>query len=176
MVENLIVGFILGTIKVLVSLLFSVASVYFAIRVFDSITSEIDEWREIRRGNIAVSIYFGAVIFTFSLIIAPSLQDIYSDVSSLTDSFSVAMLVLLGLDLVELILTIIIASIALYLTLLMIDAFSHNMRKFQQLKQGNIAVAITMSAILLGVGIIIREGVLSLASLLNPMNILVGPI
>lgn len=171
---NVILAFFLGVIKLLFSLLFSVAAVYFAIRVFDAITGELDEWREIKKGNVAVSIYFGAVIFTFSLIIAPSLLNISGEINSFTDSMNVGMLLFLIVDIVGLIFTILLSAIALYLTILMIDAFSHGMKKFKQIKNGNIAVAITLAAILLAVGIVIQQGVVSLSHLIDPTTIFVA--
>ncbi len=167
------VDFILTSIDILIDLLFGISAVYFAIWLFDGLTKEIAEWKEIKKGNIAVAIYFATVIFSLALIMAPQLKSVVSDVYTMTYSFSEAITIFFLFDLVELVVTIIIAAFLIYVTLKTIDWLSHGMHKFEQLKRGNIAVAIIMSVILLAVILITQPSITHLCELLNPVNLMV---
>ncbi|MEM4295820.1 MAG: DUF350 domain-containing protein [Candidatus Anstonellales archaeon] len=168
-----VLALVLSVLKIVLSLLFSVAAVYFAIRFFDYLTKGIDEWKEIAKGNIAVSIYLAAFIFTVSLIIEPSLGKLSLDIANIIDKLSIAVLIFFVFDLLALVITIIISALVLYIALHLIDALSHGMKKFEQLKKGNVAVAITLAAILIAIGFIIRQGVSIIMDLLNPFNFFV---
>ncbi len=170
---NPALAFIISSIDLLISLLLGISAVYFAIWLFDGITREVEEWKEIKKGNIAVAIYFGTVILGFAFIMEPQLVSISQDITSLSMNFGEAVLIYFLFDLVKLVVTIIIAAFVLYITLVMIDSLSHGMHKFEQLKKGNIAVAITMSVILIAVVIILQDGITTLANLIDPINLLV---
>jgi uncharacterized membrane protein YjfL (UPF0719 family) len=164
----------LGILKVLISLVFSVAAVYFAIRFFDWLTKGIDEWKEIAKGNVAVAIYLAAFVFTVSLILEPGLSKLTTDISSFfSNGFALNILIWFTFDLLSLILTIIISSLVLYVAIHLIDYLSHGMKKFEQLKKGNVAVAIILAAILIAVGLVIRQGVSVLVELTDPFRFII---
>ena len=52
-----------------VGLILAIFSIYIAINVLDKITVGIDEFKELRKGNVAVAIIMAAVLFAVSFII-----------------------------------------------------------------------------------------------------------
>jgi uncharacterized membrane protein YjfL (UPF0719 family) len=173
MVLAFLSSLVIAALKIFLSLLFGVTAVYFAIRFFDYLTKGIDEWKEIKKGNVAVAIYLASFIFTVALIIEPSLGRLTGDISLLFNKLTLAVLLIFVFDLLGLFITIIISSLVLLITIHLIDYLSHGMKKFEQLKRGNVAVAILLAAIILAVGIVIREGVATAFEILNPFNLLV---
>ena len=47
----------------------AILSIYVAISILDKITVDIDEFKELKRGNVAIAIIMAAVLFAVSVVI-----------------------------------------------------------------------------------------------------------
>jgi uncharacterized membrane protein YjfL (UPF0719 family) len=65
---------IVGLVNLAVGVILSVLSIYVAVNVLDKITVGIDEFKELKRGNIAVAILMAAVLFAVSYVISGSVS------------------------------------------------------------------------------------------------------
>lgn len=65
----ILVGFGIGIVQLLVGLAVAVFSINVAIRVLDKITTEMDEMKELKRGNVAVAILMSGVLIAVSTVI-----------------------------------------------------------------------------------------------------------
>ena len=68
-VMELLAALIIGIVNLFIGLVLAVFSIYVAISVLDKITVGIDEFRELRKGNVAVAIMMAAVLFAVSFVI-----------------------------------------------------------------------------------------------------------
>ena len=64
----------------------------------------------------------------------------------------------------QLILGIILAIAAIYLALNVLDKLTKGIDEFEELKKGNVAVALEMAGVIIAVAIIIQAGVLGITS------------
>ncbi len=57
------------TVELAIALLVAVLSLFLAIKVFDKLTKGIDEWAELKRGNMAVAIVLSAIIIAVAIMV-----------------------------------------------------------------------------------------------------------
>ncbi|VVC01522.1 Uncharacterised protein [uncultured archaeon] len=59
----------IGLVNLAIGVVFSIFSIYIAVNVLDKITVGIDEFKELRKGNVAVAIIMAAVLIAVSFVI-----------------------------------------------------------------------------------------------------------
>src|SRR5512143_1775597 len=59
--------------QLVISIISAAIVAYLSVWLFDRATRGIDEWAELRKGNIAVGIVLGAVIFGVAIVLHPAL-------------------------------------------------------------------------------------------------------
>ncbi|MFH1286106.1 MAG: DUF350 domain-containing protein [Candidatus Micrarchaeota archaeon] len=72
----IVVAVIVGATKLVWSLLIAVLSVYIAIVILDKITTDIDEMKELEKGNVAVAVLMAGVLLAVSVVIQAGVQGI----------------------------------------------------------------------------------------------------
>ncbi|MFA6907560.1 MAG: DUF350 domain-containing protein [Candidatus Micrarchaeia archaeon] len=60
---------LIGVVNLIMGVILAVLSIYVAIVMLDKITVGIDEFKELKRGNVAVAIMMAAVLFAVSFVI-----------------------------------------------------------------------------------------------------------
>ena len=60
---------LIGVVNLIVGVILAILSIYVAISMLDKITVGIDEFKELKRGNVAIAIIMAAVIFAVSFVI-----------------------------------------------------------------------------------------------------------
>jgi uncharacterized membrane protein YjfL (UPF0719 family) len=111
------------------------------------ITRDIDEERELANGNIAVGIVIAAVFIAIALVVESGVSGLSVGINKAIDVglFSADGMLANGSALVQLILCIVLAIAAIYLALTILERLTMNVREFEELKKGNIAVALEMA-------------------------------
>ena len=64
-------------LQLLVGLMLAVLSILFSVWLFDRLTTDLDEWAELKRGNVAVAALLAGVIVSVALLISVALTGIY---------------------------------------------------------------------------------------------------
>ncbi|MFA5106443.1 MAG: DUF350 domain-containing protein [Candidatus Micrarchaeia archaeon] len=72
----LVVALGIGILNLLIGLAAAVVSIYLAMSILDKITVELDEWKEIAKGNVAVAIMMAAVLFAVSFVVQAGVSGI----------------------------------------------------------------------------------------------------
>lgn len=144
----------------IIGLVFAIFSVYLGIRVLDILTKELDEWKEIAKGNVAVGIVVAAVVLSVAIVIEPTVSTISLTTSARATfvEFAVELLSML----VNLIIGIVAAMIGVYFAITVFDQLTPNINDLKELKKGNLAVAILLGAVILAVSFVIKGAVVSL--------------
>lgn len=170
--DYVVVGLIFAFVQLVLGLFLAMGSVYIGIKMFDKLTEGIDEMAELKRGNVAVALLLGAIIFSIANVVE-------GGVSGLTQTFSGSltqgeMLVSFVIGLANLVVSLILAVLAIYLSINVLDRITVGIDEFKELKRGNVAVAIIMAAVLLAVSFVIRGAVASMSSYLSPQALAGG--
>ena len=61
--------FLFKLAELAISLLVAVFSLFLAIKVFDKLTHGIDEWAELKKGNMAIALVMSAVIVSIAIMV-----------------------------------------------------------------------------------------------------------
>lgn len=74
-------GLVIGVVNLLIGLILAVFSIYLAVNILDRITVGIDEFKELKKGNVAVAIMMAAVLFAVSFVIRTAVAGMASALS-----------------------------------------------------------------------------------------------
>jgi len=170
-VIDLMLGVGIAVAQLTVGLLLAIGSVYLGIWMFDKLTDGIDEMKEIKKGNVAVAILLGAIILSIASVVEGGVQGLTQSIIPGLAPMELAAAILIGV--VNLIMGVILAVLAIYVAVSILDKITVGIDEFKELKRGNIAVAIMMSAVVFAVSIVIRGAVMSMASVLSPQSLTV---
>jgi uncharacterized membrane protein YjfL (UPF0719 family) len=70
-----IITFIMAIVQIVVGIVLVSLVVYVSIKIYDSLTPTIDEINELKKGNIAIAIVIGGVIFVISLLVSTAIEN-----------------------------------------------------------------------------------------------------
>jgi len=151
MPQDLVVYLILSSVQMLAAIVLTASALYSGLKVLDRMTTGIEEWKEIKKGNVAVGIFYAAAIICFIIFMLPRIEDILSMVSAHYPVKTIA----LGLvfSFINYIIALGFGTIILYLSINLVDKLTTDIDEMGALKKGNIAVALIFSLMLLSVAI-----------------------
>ena len=167
--EGVALGLVFALIQLMLGLLLAMGSVFAGLWIFDKLTEGIDEMKELKKGNVAVAILLGAIIFSIANVVEGGVSSIASTFT--TDLSQAQMLAAFIVGLANLVLSLVLAVLTIYVSLYVLDKITVGIDEFRELKRGNVAVAIMMAAVLFAVSYVIRGAVVSMASYLSPQTL-----
>ncbi|MCK9579549.1 MAG: DUF350 domain-containing protein [Methanoregula sp.] len=158
-----------GLFQLIISIIFAVAALYIGFSVLGKITREYDEEQEISKGNAAVGIIVAAVFVAVAIIVQSGVVGVTVGINKAlyAGALSLDGLTAIGVATVQLILGIVLAVAAIYLALNILDRLTVNINEFEEIRKGNIAVAIKMAGVILAVALIIQSGVIGITAALG---------
>ena len=142
----------LAFLRLVLSISFAVIGLYVASWVLGKLTKEINEWEEISKGNQAVAIYMAGIFLSVAIIMGPGILGLFRTME----------IVGIALGFVQLIFALVLAVAAQYIGLSVLSKLIKGVDAWEELKNGNIAVAIVMAATVVAVGTIVAFGVQSI--------------
>ena len=156
---------VLGLVQLVIAIIFAVIALYIGFSVLGWITKGIDEEKELAKGNAAVGILVASVFIAIALVVQ-------SGVSGLSVGINKAMSLGLNSDgiltivvaIVQLLLGIVLAIAAIYLALNILDKLTKGVEEFEELRKGNVAVALEMAGVIIAVAVIIQSGVIGITA------------
>ena len=157
-----------GLIQLVVAIIFAVVALYIGFAVLGKITRGIDEEKELAKGNAAVGIIVAAVFVAIALVVESGVSGLSAGISkALTVGiFSTDGLIAVGLSFFQLLAGIVLAVGAIYLALNILDKLTSGVEEFEELKKGNVAVALEMGGVIIAVAWIIQSGVIGITAAL----------
>ncbi len=78
---QMVAALVIGLVNLAIGVIFAIFSIYIAVNVLDKITVGIDEFKELRKGNVAVAIIMAAVLFAVSFVIRGAVSGMSSAIS-----------------------------------------------------------------------------------------------
>ncbi len=158
-----------GLIQLVIAIIFAVIALYVGFSVLGKITKGIDEEKELANGNAAVGIIVAAVFVAIALVVQSGVSGLSVGINKALSLGILSMdgITAVGVALIQLILGIILAVGAIYLALNILDKLTKGVEEFEEIKKGNVAVALEMGGVIIAVAVIIQSGVIGItASLL----------
>jgi len=155
-----------GLIQLVIAIIFAVIALYIGFSVLGKITRDIDEEKELAKGNVAVGIIVAAVFVAIALVVQSGVSGLSVGINKALSVglFSVDGLLAVAVAIVQLILGIVLAVGAIYLALNILDKLTKGVEEFEELKKGNVAVALEMAGVIIAVAVIIQSGVIGITA------------
>ena len=164
----LLVNAVIGLVQLIIAIIFSVVALYIGFSMMSKITKNIDEEKELAKGNVAVGIIVAAVFVAIALVVQSGVSGLSVGIGKAASVgfFSVDGLLAIGAAFVQLILGIVLAIAAIYLSLNILNKLTKGVDEFEEIKKGNVAVALMMGGVIIAVAVIIQSGVLGITAAL----------
>lgn len=156
--------------QLILGIVLAMGSVYLSLKLFDKFTRNFDEWKEIKKGNVAVGILFGGIIFSIAIILEIGITPFMDLIVSGT-ALDVTVNVF-AIGIINLLISIVAAVMSVYIAIRVLDWITVDIDEMAELKKGNVAVAIMMVAVLLAVSFIIRGAVKGIIDVVNAVQLL----
>ena len=166
---SIVIPLVISLVELIVGLALAMGSVYLGLNMFDKLTEGIDEMKELKRGNVAVAILLGAIIFSIANIVEGGVSALISTIGPGLTGVQIAAGLVIGV--VNLLIGLILAVFSIYLAINILDRITVGIDEFKELKKGNVAVAIVMAAVLFAVSFVIRAAVAGMSSALSPESV-----
>jgi uncharacterized membrane protein YjfL (UPF0719 family) len=158
---DLVTAFV-GLIQLIIAILLAVVALYIGYSVFSKITKGIDEIQELKKGNVAVGIIIAAIFFAIAIVIQSGVAGIAIGITNALSGDWYSLLAAF----IQLILGILLAVATIYLALNILDRLTKGIDEFEELKKGNVAVALMMAGVIVATAVIIQSGVVGITSAL----------
>jgi uncharacterized membrane protein YjfL (UPF0719 family) len=164
----LLVNAIVGLVQLIIAIIFSVIALYIGFITLAKITKNIDEEKELAKGNPAVGIIVAAVFIASALVVQSGVSGLSVGIGKAASVglLSLDGLLAIGAAFAQLILGIVLAIAAIYLALNILDKLTKGVDEFEEIKKGNVAVALMMASVIISVAVIIQSGVLGITAAL----------
>jgi uncharacterized membrane protein YjfL (UPF0719 family) len=128
---------------------------YLGVWLFERTTGDIDEWEELRQGNMAVGVVLAAIVLAVGIIVRPALQDplISADVGRSRPVYE------LLVNAVGLLIALILAIAAVTFATWLFMRLTTDLDEWAELAAGNHAVAVLMAGVVLAIALLTATAV-----------------
>ena len=164
----LLTNVVVGLIQLIISIIFAVLALYISFAVLGKINKGMNEEKELAKGNTAVGIIVAAVFVAIALVVQSGVSGITVGINKALSVgiLSVDGLLAIGISLIQLLLGIVLAVGAIYLALNILDKLTQGVEEFEEIRKGNVAVALEMGGVIIAVAVIIQSGVIGITAAL----------
>jgi uncharacterized membrane protein YjfL (UPF0719 family) len=156
---------VFGIIQLVIAIAFSVVALYIGFWVLGKITKGIDEEKELANGNAAVGILVASVFIAIALVVQSGVSGLSVALNrALVLGFTTDGILTVVIAVIQLLLGIVLAVGAIYLALNILDRLTTGVNEFEELRKGNIAVALEMAGVIIAVAVIVQSGVIGITA------------
>ncbi len=158
-----------GIIQLIIAVIFAVVALYIGFSVFGKVTRDIDEQKELAKGNVAFGIIVAAIFVAIGIVVQSGVTGISVGISkaSALGFTSVDGLIVIVVAIVQLVLGVLLAIGSIYLAINIFDRLTKQIKAFEELKNGNVAVALEIAGVIIAVALIIQSGVVGITAALG---------
>jgi uncharacterized membrane protein YjfL (UPF0719 family) len=161
--EGTVNQFFLSLAQLAVAIVLSAIAAYLAFYLFQWFTRDLDEWEELRRGNAAVGLVLGAIVVAVAIVLRPAL----SVTTATWDVGASLFFRTLLAEALQLAVGLVLAVITLALALYLFAALTRGIDEVAELKNGNLAIAGLLAGVVVGVGLMVSQGVAEVMTLIS---------
>ena len=164
----ILVNAAVGLIQLVIAVILAVVALYIGFSVFGKVTQDVDEQKELAKGNVAFGIVVAAIFVAIAVVVQSGVSGISVGISkaSVLGFTSVDGLTVIVIAIIQLVLGVLLAIGAIYLALNILDKLTTGVEEFEELKKGNIAVALEMAGVIIAVALIIQSGIVGITTAL----------
>jgi len=146
-----------GIVQLLIGIVMAVVAIYMAFKIWDKITTKIEETEELKKNNAAIGVVMAGVLIAVGFIIQGSVSGIGTAIATLS-------VVGIVLGLLQLAIGLILAMACIYLGFSMFDKILTEIDLQNELNKGNAAIGIVSAAIMITLAEVIGSAVSGITS------------
>lgn len=147
--QEIFLGFIFALIKIIFAIILSCFALYSGISLLDRLTSGINEWEQIKKGNLAIGLFYASVMLSIFLVVLPGILDF---ISYIYPFFSFQLIAtLLFFAFINFLIRLFVGIGVIYLVIHIIDKITPDIDELIELEKGNLAVSLIFSIVILSV-------------------------
>jgi uncharacterized membrane protein YjfL (UPF0719 family) len=164
----ILVNAAVGIIQLIIAVILAVVALYIGFSIFGKITKDVDEQKELAKGNVAFGIVVASIFVAIAVVVQSGVAGISVGISkaSTLGFTSVDGMIAISVAIIQLILGVLLAIGAIYLALNILDKLTREVEEFEELKKGNVAVALEMAGVIIAVALIIQSGIVGITAAL----------
>jgi uncharacterized membrane protein YjfL (UPF0719 family) len=165
----ILVNAAVGIIQLIIAVILAVVALYIGFSIFGKITKDVDEQKELANGNVAFGIVVASIFVAIAVVVQSGVAGISVGISkaSALGFTSVDGMIAISVAIIQLILGVLLAIGAIYLALNILDKLTKSVKEFEELKKGNVAVALEMAGVIIAVALIIQSGIVGITAALG---------
>jgi uncharacterized membrane protein YjfL (UPF0719 family) len=149
--------------QLVISIISAAIVAYLSVWLFDRATRGIDEWAELRKGNIAVGIVLGAVIVGVAIILKPALIPVSLNLDTNPANQVPYQLLTQGL---QILIGLFLSVISIGLSLWLFTRLTGSIDEWAEIARGNAAIAIMLAGVILATALIASTALDSILGLI----------
>ena len=157
---SMLVNIIIGLVQLIIAVILAVVSLYIGFAMLGKLTSKIDEEKELVKGNVAVGILVASIFVSIAIVV----QSGIAGVSMGLRNAAAGNIYSLVASVIQLVLGIILAVAVIFLSLNIFDKLTKGIDEFEEIRKGNVAVALEMAGVIVATALIVQSGVLGITS------------
>ncbi|VVB98782.1 Uncharacterised protein [uncultured archaeon] len=169
--ESIFVPLGLALVQLIIGLALAMVSVYLGLKMFDKMTEGTNEMAELKKGNVAIAILLGAIVFSIANVVEGGVAGLTNTMMLVPGLSPMEIAAALLIGVVNLALGLIFAIFSIYIAIYILDKITTDIDEFKELRRGNVAVAILMAAVLFAVSFVIKGAVTGMAAALSPQSV-----
>jgi uncharacterized membrane protein YjfL (UPF0719 family) len=156
--ENIVIAIT----QLIIAIILAVVSLYIGFAMLGKLTKNIDEEKELAKGNTAVGILVASIFVSIAIVVQSGIAGISA---GLRNAIAGNMYALIA-SVAQLVLGIVLAVAVIYLALNIFDKLTKGIDEFEEIRKGNVAVALEMAGVIISTALIVQSGVLGITSAL----------
>lgn len=160
-----LLGLALSLTFIIVSMAIGVAALYLGIKLYDSLTPEMEEWKEVKKGNMAAGILLSAIMIILLYAVGDSISSFYTTLN--TSNYS-NLLTLVLVQVFDAFLSVVFAVFSIWIALKLINSATPDIDEMEEIKKGNISMALVTSAAVFALSfVIVKSSLILRAAIMN---------
>ncbi len=142
--------FLSGT-QFVISIIVAAAAAYLSIWLFDKTTRNIDEWNELRKGNLAVGVVLGAIVVGVGIVLRPALAPLALNLDAAALDAVAYQVLLHGL---QVIVGLVLAVVSIGLSLWVFTRLTGAIDEWAEIGRGNVAISAVLAGVIVTTALI----------------------
>jgi uncharacterized membrane protein YjfL (UPF0719 family) len=168
--SQILVGIAAWLVQLVVALALSIGAIYMGIRMFDKMTKNINEWKELKKGNVAIGLILATVVYCIASVVGVGVSNLTTGVQGAVGVTGALVALLVGV--LNLLISIGAAVASIYIAIYVLDKITVEIDEQKELAKGNLAVAVLVSGVILAVTNVIMSSVPVITKVLNSQTII----
>lgn len=162
---------IFGLLELLVSIFISFILIFGSYRLVLVFTPNFDEERQLKTKNTSVGIVLGSILLGEAIVVKQAIYPVMAVIQIFVlgqEKNVLSFLKMLGLSVGYVFLAGILAIVCILLSLWLFNKMTPRIDQYQEIRNNNIAVALFMALLVIGISLLISQGVSGLTRALIP--------